>query len=137
MRRLNPVSYRCNGLGDTRDDGRTYHGLVAQDTLEIMPEMVAQMPVKLHAEDQEKTPVYTMDCTVCRMRWSMRCAARRPGRGARATPGAAASMSDAAAPAAAAVRDSAAAAFWLLAVIVIVTMGFIALVASPAALLAR
>lgn len=63
VRRLNPVSYRCNGLGDTRDDGRTYHGLVAQDTLEIMPEMVAQMPVKLHAEDQEKTPVYTMDCT--------------------------------------------------------------------------
>jgi Chaperone of endosialidase len=63
IRRLAPVSFRYNGLGGTPDDRRVYHGLVAQDTIEIMPEMLSEQPVKLRAGDAEDTPLYTMDRT--------------------------------------------------------------------------
>jgi hypothetical protein len=58
IRRLAPVSFSYNGLGGTPDDGRVYQGLVAQDTVEVMPEMFAEYSVKLHADDPEETPLY-------------------------------------------------------------------------------
>ena len=63
IRALRPVTYKFNGLGSTPDDDTTYHGLVAQEVLDIMPEMVSQKPVKFRAEDKEDTPVYFMNCT--------------------------------------------------------------------------
>jgi hypothetical protein len=68
IRRLRPVRYKFNGLGGTIDDGKTYHGLIAQDTLDIMPEMVAEEPAPRH--DRQLAPTgpadekfYTMNCT--------------------------------------------------------------------------
>ena len=63
LRRLTPVSYLFNGLGGTPDDGRRYYGLIAQDVLPVMPEMVGTQPAKVDATDAEETDIYTMDCT--------------------------------------------------------------------------
>jgi hypothetical protein len=37
---LRPVAYVYNGEGGTTDDGKVYHGLIAQEAREAMPEMV-------------------------------------------------------------------------------------------------
>jgi hypothetical protein len=41
---LRPVTYRHNGQGGTKDTGKTYHGLIAQEAREPMPELVFEMP---------------------------------------------------------------------------------------------
>jgi len=41
---LQPISYEYNGQGGTKADGRTYYGLSAQATRQVMPEMVVPMP---------------------------------------------------------------------------------------------
>jgi hypothetical protein len=61
LRRLVPVSYRFNGLGNTTDDGNVYQGLLAQEAIEVMPEMFFARPVKLHAEDAEDTVLYSLN----------------------------------------------------------------------------
>jgi hypothetical protein len=63
LRRLTPVSYLFNGLGGTPEDGRRYYGLIAQNVLPVMPEMVGTQPAKLDASDAEETEIYTMDYT--------------------------------------------------------------------------
>lgn len=63
VRRLAPVSYRYNGLGGLPDDGRVAYGLVAEDTLPIMPEMVGRHAMKLRIDDAENSEFYTMNCT--------------------------------------------------------------------------
>jgi hypothetical protein len=40
IRKLRPVTYEFNGLHRTRDDGTVYHGLVAQEAMKVMPEMI-------------------------------------------------------------------------------------------------
>lgn len=51
IRQLRPVAYRYNGLAGTSDDGKIYHGLIAQEALKVMPEMII-----------EDEPVYSMNC---------------------------------------------------------------------------
>ena len=63
VRRLAPVSYRYNGLAGLPDDGRVAYGLVAEDTLPIMPEMVGRHAMKLRIDDAENSEFYTMNCT--------------------------------------------------------------------------
>jgi hypothetical protein len=62
IRRLRPVSYQFNGLGDTIADGKTYYGLVAQDVVDIMPEMVSQRLTERHGEPVSSY-YYTLDAT--------------------------------------------------------------------------
>jgi hypothetical protein len=61
--KLRPVSYCYNGLGKTKDDGVRYHGLVAQDVLKVMPEMVFEEEVRLDSKDDGGTPFYMMNAT--------------------------------------------------------------------------
>jgi hypothetical protein len=58
---LQPVAYRFNGLGGSRDDGRVYYGLTAQDVAPIMPEMVGTKLDKLNVEDDERSEILTLD----------------------------------------------------------------------------
>jgi hypothetical protein len=62
IRRLRPVSYQFNGLGDTTADGKTYYGLVAQDVVDIMPEMVSQRLTERRGEPVSSY-YYTLDAT--------------------------------------------------------------------------
>jgi hypothetical protein len=62
IRRLRPVSFEFNGLAETPDDGQKYHGLVAQEALDIMPEMVGTQPMRLNPDGPEE-PVYTLNAT--------------------------------------------------------------------------
>jgi hypothetical protein len=58
IRGLAPVSYAFNGLGGTTDDGRRFVGFLANDCIQIMPELaVGERRVKLYADDAEDTPV--------------------------------------------------------------------------------
>ena len=43
IRRLTPITFEYNGEGGTEVDGKTYHGLSAQRTLTVMPELVVPM----------------------------------------------------------------------------------------------
>jgi hypothetical protein len=63
IRALEPQSYRYNGLGGVAADGRTYTGLIAQDMLDIMPEMVTALrdPVLLDPSDTEPTEILALD----------------------------------------------------------------------------
>jgi hypothetical protein len=61
IRQLRPVSFQFNGLGDTIADGKTYYGLVAQDVLEVMPEMVGQRQPE--RRDSIASSYYTLDAT--------------------------------------------------------------------------
>jgi Chaperone of endosialidase len=58
---LEPIAYQYNGLAGTSDDGKTYHGFVAQDVLPIMPEMVGIVSQKLHPDDPEPTELYVVN----------------------------------------------------------------------------
>ena len=53
--KLDPIEYQYNGLYGTCDDGKTYHGFVAQDVLPIMPEMVSASMQREHPQDEEAT----------------------------------------------------------------------------------
>jgi hypothetical protein len=61
IRRLRPVSYRFNGRGDTTADGQTYYGLVAQEVVDVMPEMVGQRPTERRGDPVRA--YYTLDAT--------------------------------------------------------------------------
>lgn len=61
VRQLRPVTYRWNGLGDIAADGTLYHGLIAQEIVDVMPEMLTQQPIKLRADDAESTSIYAMN----------------------------------------------------------------------------
>jgi hypothetical protein len=59
--KLNPVSYQYNGRGGTPDDGKTYIGLVANDALPVMPEMVSSRKGRLDPGDQQDTDILTIN----------------------------------------------------------------------------
>jgi hypothetical protein len=60
--RLQPVRYRFNGLGDTpRDDDRTRIGLIADDVIDAMPEMVGERLGKLSPDDPDDVAIKTLD----------------------------------------------------------------------------
>jgi hypothetical protein len=42
---------------------REFLGLVAQDVLPVMPEMIGTRRMRLAPDDAEPTETYTMDCT--------------------------------------------------------------------------
>jgi hypothetical protein len=58
---LHVVDFQYNGLADTPTDGRTYTGLIAQEAVEVMPEMVHTRNAKLNPEDTSETAVYMVD----------------------------------------------------------------------------
>ena len=53
--KLEPITYQYNGLAETLDDGRTYHGFDANAVLPVMPEMVTMRAIKLHPDDPTPT----------------------------------------------------------------------------------
>lgn len=57
--RLNPVTYKKNGLRRTIKDGKTYIGLVADHVRDIMPEMVGIE----HTLTEQEDPTLTVDAT--------------------------------------------------------------------------
>jgi trimeric autotransporter adhesin len=58
---LQPVSYRYNDLIELSDGGRTYQGLLAEDVLPIMPEMVSQSRRRLRETDAEDTEILMLN----------------------------------------------------------------------------
>jgi hypothetical protein len=58
---LHVVDFQYNGRADTPTDGRTYTGLIAQEAIEVMPEMVHTRNAKLDPEDTSETAVYMVD----------------------------------------------------------------------------
>ncbi len=61
IRQLEPITYGYNGAAGFSVSERRFHGMVAQDILSIMPEMVGQLPMRLDPDDEEETLVYTMN----------------------------------------------------------------------------
>jgi len=58
---LRVVDFQYNGRAETPTDGRTYTGLIAQEAIEVMPEMVHTRNAKLDPEDTSETSVYMVD----------------------------------------------------------------------------
>jgi hypothetical protein len=58
LRALRPITYKYNGLGRTKDDGVTYHGFVAEELIDVIPEMLVKRHLKLREDDTEKTALY-------------------------------------------------------------------------------
>jgi len=59
---LAPKRYEYNGLAGTVP-GRTDVSLIAQEVLETMPELIAQMPVILEEGDSQPTTIYTLNAS--------------------------------------------------------------------------
>lgn len=51
--RLNPVSYRYNGLGGTENNGDRHFGLLAQELQQVAPEMVKEYTHVIYEHDEE------------------------------------------------------------------------------------
>jgi hypothetical protein len=60
IKNINPVQFKYNGLGDTRD-GRPGIGVIAQEIKALMPYSVRELPVKLNDNDKEETDVLLFD----------------------------------------------------------------------------
>jgi hypothetical protein len=60
---LRPVTFKFNGEGPFADAGVTYHGLIAEEVVEVMPEMVEQKMICLSGDDPEPKQTWTMDRT--------------------------------------------------------------------------
>jgi hypothetical protein len=58
--RLEPVRFEYNGRGGTTDDGRARYGLVANDVVEVLPELVGEKRVLLRPGD-DPTVIRTLD----------------------------------------------------------------------------
>jgi hypothetical protein len=63
LTRLRPVTYQHNGKGGTSDDGRVFHGLVADEAGQVMPELVGTLRAKLDPEDEDESDILTLDAT--------------------------------------------------------------------------
>jgi hypothetical protein len=59
--KLNPVSYKYNGLGGMPDNGKTYIGLIAQEVKESCPYMVGKYSGKLKESDKKNTDLLSFD----------------------------------------------------------------------------
>jgi len=60
---LNPVTYRYNGRGETRETGQVYIGLTADEVKPVMPEMVRSVRGKIDYDDSEDTDILTLDAS--------------------------------------------------------------------------
>jgi len=61
--KLRPVTFEFNGRADTRDDGKVFVGLVADEAREVMPEMVGVVDRRLDPEDEHPAEILTLDAT--------------------------------------------------------------------------
>lgn len=55
--KINPVSFKYNGKGNNKKDGKEYIGVIAQDIQKIAPYMVGSVKGKLNPEDEEETDI--------------------------------------------------------------------------------
>ena len=60
---LRPVSFQHNGRGGTVADGRTFVGLIANEALDVMPEMVSTTEQKLDPDDDHVTEILSLEAT--------------------------------------------------------------------------
>jgi hypothetical protein len=63
VRRLRPVTYAHNGKGGTVRSGRRHIGLIADEVLSVMPEMVGTISKLLDPGDSVPTELKTLDTT--------------------------------------------------------------------------
>jgi hypothetical protein len=61
LEKIEPVSFRYNGLAGTRETETKFIGVVAQDLAPVLPFMVTSAPKKLHAEDATPTDLKEVD----------------------------------------------------------------------------
>jgi hypothetical protein len=52
---IRPVNYRFNGKGGTRDDGKIFVGLVAQEVEQVFPNTVSNFSAKINDTDASET----------------------------------------------------------------------------------
>lgn len=60
IRKMNPVNYTYNGLGET-PEGMKGIGFIAQDIEEIAPYLIVRDSKKLHPDDEEETELLMVD----------------------------------------------------------------------------
>jgi hypothetical protein len=60
---LRPVTYSFNGKGGMVHDGKRYVGLVADEVLPVMPEMVGTISALLDPDDAAPSEIKTLDTT--------------------------------------------------------------------------
>jgi Chaperone of endosialidase len=58
---VRPVRFKYNGLGGTREDGKEYVGVIAQDLERTLPWMVGRQPRKLRPTDARPTDLAEVD----------------------------------------------------------------------------
>jgi hypothetical protein len=61
LRRVRPVTFKYNGLGDTDNDGRQYVGVIAQELEKVFPDMVTSRKAKLNKQDVQETDIKVVD----------------------------------------------------------------------------
>lgn len=60
LKRINPVRFKYNGMGETHD-GHPGIGVIAQEIKPLLPYSVKEFPVKMNAGDQHDTDVLLFD----------------------------------------------------------------------------
>lgn len=61
LEKIHVVKFKYNGLGGTKDTGKEYVGVVAQELEKVAPFMVSTVPAKLHLEDATATELKEVD----------------------------------------------------------------------------
>jgi len=61
LRKVQPVTYKYNGLGGTTDDGHEFVGVIAQELEKVFPSMVTSRKGKLHPTDTAETDIRVVD----------------------------------------------------------------------------
>jgi hypothetical protein len=61
LERVQPVTFRYNGLGGTIDDGIDRVGVIAQDLEKVLPSMVSTRRLKLHPQDATTIDIEHVD----------------------------------------------------------------------------
>jgi hypothetical protein len=61
LEKIRPVSFRYNGLAETRETENPFVGVVAQELEPVLPFMVTSSPKKLHAQDATPTNLREVD----------------------------------------------------------------------------
>ena len=61
LEKIHVVKFKYNGLGGTKDTGKEYVGVVAQELEKVAPFMVSTVQAKLHTEDAAATELKEVD----------------------------------------------------------------------------
>lgn len=61
--KINPVTFKYNGLGESENNGNEHIGVIAQDMLAIAPYMIQVEQRKLHVSDELKTEMFVFDAS--------------------------------------------------------------------------